>query len=512
MIRGGFEMDVLQILAAILNPVILLLILLGVALGIVFGAIPGLNAPIAISLVLPFTLYMDVTRSIALIIGIYIGGISGGLISAILLRIPGAASSVTTVLDGYPMTQKGRAADALSICTFVSFLGGLFSMVALLFLGPYLSDLALSFGPLEYLGTVVLALSLICVLMDGNVLRGFLSVFIGLILASVGISPIDGTQNRFTFGNVQLSSGFNVIALMLGLYAMTEVLSLSSQVDVDITVVPYKKRRFYLPERHLLKGQTGNILRSSVIGTFIGMLPGMGPSVAGIVSYAQAKKMSKHPEEFGTGCVAGVVASETANNAVTGGALIPMLSLAIPGDICTSVILSALMMQGITCGPLMVIESPEIFYIIVLIALIANVFMLLLQSGTIPITAKIIQIPRYLLLPLIAMFCSTGVLAINNRIFDLQTLLVFSLLGYILEKNKYPLMPLVLAFVLGPMFEQYYRSSLLYYDNIAGMFTEITPGLILLLLGFLCILYGILSEIPYTRKKISGIMKKTLRN
>ena len=284
-------MDVLQILAAILNPVILLLILLGVALGIVFGAIPGLNAPIAISLVLPFTLYMDVTRSIALIIGIYIGGISGGLISAILLRIPGAASSVTTVLDGYPMTQKGRAADALSIGTFVSFLGGLFSMVALLFLGPYLSDLALSFGPLEYLGTVVLALSLICVLMDGNVLRGFLSVFIGLILASVGISPIDGTQNRFTFGNVQLSSGFNVIALMLGLYAMTEVLSLSSQVDVDITVVPYKKRRFYLPERHLLKGQTGNILRSSVIGTFIGMLPGMGPSVAGIVSYAQAKKI-----------------------------------------------------------------------------------------------------------------------------------------------------------------------------------------------------------------------------
>lgn len=498
-------MNVMELLMIVLNPEILLLILLGVALGIVFGAIPGLNAPIAISLVLPFTLYMDVNRSIALIIGIYVGGISGGLISAILLRIPGAASSVTTVLDGYPMTQKGRAADALSIGTFVSFLGGLISLVALLLMGPYLSDLALSFGPLEYLGTVVLALSLICVLMDGNVLRGFISVFIGLILASVGISPIDGTQSRFTFGYVQLSSGFDVIALMLGFYAMTEVLYLSSQIDVEIAVAPYKKKRFYLPEKGVLKGQAGNILRSSVIGTFIGILPGMGPSVAGIVSYAQAKKTSKHPEEFGTGCVSGLVASETANNAVTGGALIPMLSLAIPGDICTSVILSALMMQGIACGPLMVIETPEIFYIIVLVALVANAFMLLLQSSTIPVTARIIQVPRYLLLPMIAMFCCTGVLAINNRVFDLQTLLVFSLLGYIMEKNKYPLMPCVLAFVLGPMLEQYYRSSLLYYDSFAGIFTELTPGLMLLILGFICVIYGILSEIPYTKSKIQAL-------
>lgn len=504
-------MGVFEIITAILQPGMLVLILLGVSLGIVFGAIPGLNAPIAISLVLPFTLYMDVNPSIALIIGIYIGGISGGLISAILLRIPGAASSVTTVLDGYPMTQKGRAADALSIGTFVSFVGGLFSMVALLFLGPYLSALALSFGPLEYLGTIVLALSLICVLMDGNVLRGFISVFIGLILASIGISPIDGTQSRFTFDNVQLSSGFDVIALMLGLYALTEVFSLSGYIKAEIESAPYKKKRFYLPERSMLKGQGGNMIRSSIIGTFIGILPGMGPSAAGIVSYAQAKKSSKHPEEFGTGCVSGIVASETANNAVTGGALIPMLSLAIPGDICTSVILSALMMQGISCGPLMVIETPEVFYIIVGVALIANLFMLILQSGTIPVTAKIIQIPRYLLLPLIAMFCSTGVLAINNRVFDLYTLVAFTLLGYILEKNKYPLMPLVLAFVLGPMFEQYYRSSLLYYDSLSGMFAEVTPGLILLILGFLCIIYGIFNEIPYTKKKMGDIKQGLLK-
>lgn len=489
-------MDYFSVAASLFTPEILGLILLGTVMGIVFGAIPGLNTPIAIALVLPFTYSMDVIPSVALILGIYMGGISGGLITAILLKIPGTVSSIATTLDGYPMAQSGKAAEALAIGTFSSFVGGILSCIALMFISPLLSSVALAFGAWEYFGAAFLAMSFVCILMNGKVLKGFIAVFIGLLLATMGVSPIDGTVFRFTFGNMALSSGFNMIAVILGVFAFPELFRVAGRIKDEIVPSQFRKRVFYLPRWIDIKDQGINFLRSGLIGIFVGILPGMGPSAAGMVAYAQAKKNSKYPEKFGTGIPAGLVASETSNNAVTGGALIPMLVLSIPGDTSTAVILGALMIQGITCGPLLVIQSPELFQSVVIISIMANIFMFVVQSSTIRLTSKIIQVPRYLLLPLIIVFCVTGAFTINNRIFDLYSILLFSLVGFILEENDYPLMPLVLAFVLGNMTEYNLRRTIMYYGSVGQAMGTFSIGTVMVALGALLLVMGIIRDIP----------------
>lgn len=494
-------MNYLNVALSLFTPEILGLILLGVVMGIIFGAIPGLNTPIAIALVLPFTYSMDVLPSMALILGIYMGGISGGLITAILLKIPGTVSSVATTLDGYPMAQSGRAAEALAIGTFSSFVGGILSCIALMFISPLLSKVALAFGAWEYFGAAFLALSFVCVLMDGKVVKGFISVFIGLLLSTVGVSPIDGSVFRFTFGNMSLSAGFDMIAVILGAFALPEMFRTAGKIREQVIPTKFRKRWFYLPRLEDIKGEVVNFVRSAVIGIFVGILPGMGPSAAGMVAYSQAKKSSKHPEKFGTGCVSGLVASETSNNAVTGGALIPMLVLSIPGDTSTAVILGALMIQGITCGPLLVINSPDLFKAVVVIAVLANIFMFVVQSSTIRLTSKIIQVPRYLLLPLIVVFCTVGAFTINNRVFDLYAVLLFAVLGYILEENDYPLMPMVLAFVLGNMTEYNFRRTIMYYGSIGQAFTSFSVGTVLVGLGIILLVSGVIRDIPAVAAK-----------
>ena len=497
-------MNYAAIAVSLFTPEILALILLGVVMGIIFGAIPGLNTPIAIALVLPFTYSLSVIPSMALILGIYMGGISGGLITAILLKIPGTVSSVATTLDGYPMATSGKAAEALAIGTFSSFVGGILSCVALMFISPMLSNIALAFGAWEYFGAAFLALSFVCVLMNGKVLKGFIAVFIGLLLSSVGVSPIDGSVFRFTFGNMALSSGFNMIAVILGAFAFPELFRVAGKIREAIVPTQFRKRIFYLPRWADIKDQGFNFIRSSLIGIFVGILPGMGPSAAGMVAYAQAKKASKHPEQFGTGIPAGVVASETSNNAVTGGAMIPMLVLSIPGDTSTAVILGALMIQGITCGPLLVIQNPDLFKSVVVIAFLANIFMFLVQSSTIRLTSKIIQVPRYLLLPLIVVFCVTGAFTINNRVFDLYSVLLFAVIGYALEENGYPLMPLVLAFVLGNMTEYNLRRTIMYYGSIDQAVGTFSLGTVLVALGALLLIAGIVRDIPSVSARLAA--------
>lgn len=489
-------MSYVQAAATIFTPEILGLILLGTVMGIVFGAIPGLNTPIAIALVLPFTYSMSVIPSMALILGIYMGGISGGLITAILLKIPGTVSSIATTQDGYPMAQSGKAAEALAIGTFASFVGGILSCIALMLISPALSQVALAFGAWEYFGAAFLALSFVCVLMNGKVIKGFISVFIGLLMATIGLSPIDGSTFRFTFGNMQLSAGFNMIAVILGAFAFPELFRVAGRIKDQIVPTEFRKKIFYLPKWEDIKDQGWNAIRSAIIGIFVGILPGMGPSAAGMVAYAQAKKASKHPEKFGTGIPAGLVASETANNAVTGGALIPMLVLSIPGDTSTAVILGALMIQGITCGPLLVIRTPELFQSVVIIAILANIFMFVVQASTIRVTSKIIQVPRYLLLPLIVVFCITGAFTINNRVFDLYSILLFAIVGYILEENDYPLMPMVLAFVLGNMTEYNMRRSIMYYGTLGKAFATPSIGTAMVVIGAILLITGIIRDIP----------------
>jgi len=494
-------MDLLTIFQQILTPDILFLILIGTFMGMIFGAIPGLNTPIAIALVLPFTYALEPLPSIALIMAVYMAGISGGLISAILLRIPGTVSSIATTLDGYPMAQKGKAAEALAIGTYASFIGGIVSAVALMLFTPMLSRFALAFGPWEYLGITFLALSLVCTLMNGEIVKGIVSILLGLLIASIGTSPIDGVAMRFTFGTTALQNGFQMIALIVGAYAFPELFSIAGCLKEKMVATQFKKKWFYMPSKADLQGTLKTFIRSCVIGIVVGILPGMGPSVAGMVSYGRAKKESDNPEKFGTGCAEGVVASECSNNAVTGGAIIPMLALSVPGDASTAVILGALTIQGIQCGPLLVLNQPDLFKSVIIIVFLANIFMFLIQSSTIRFSARIIQVPKQFLLPIIVVFCCIGAFSINNRMFDVFSVCLFAILGYVLENHQYPLMPMVLGFVLGPMFEQYCRRTISYYGTFVNAITTPSIGSVLVIMGIALTVWGFVREIPAVKER-----------
>lgn len=498
-------MDMMQVFQNIINPQCLLLIMLGVVIGNIFGCIPGLNTPIAIALVLPFTLVMDPVPSVSLIMGIYMGGVSGGLISAILLKIPGTAASVATMFDGYPMTLNGKGTEALTLGAFASFFGGVFSSFMLLLLAPLLAKLALGFGPWEYFGSALLALSLVCILIKGNMVKGFISMGIGLLIKCVGMSPMDGVAARFTFGSYQMENGFNLIAVIIGVFALPEIVNNAAKLKIKIEVSQVKKRFFYMLPFKDIKRHMGTFLRSSVIGTVIGILPGMGGGPAGMIAYAQAQKLSKTPEMYGKGCDEGVAASESANNATTGGALIPMLALGVPGDTSTSIILGAFMMQGIPTGPTLSMTQPTLFQTIIFATFIANIFMFLYQGSTLRVMSKIIQIPRMYLMPIIAVFCITGIICVNNNIFDTYYTLVFIVLGFVLEKNNYPIAPLVLGVVLGGIIEENLRRSLVYHSTFTNCLTLPSIGTVFF---YIAVLAPIISALLNSNRVRSALHLK----
>jgi len=482
--------DLLQVFQSVLNPFCLFLTLLGVVAGNLFGAIPGLNTPIAVALALPFTMAMDPVPSVCLIMGIYMGGVSGGLVSAILLRIPGTAASVATTFDGYPMTMKGKGTEALTLGAFASFFGGIFSSFMLLLLAPPLSQLAIGFGPWEYFGSTLLALSMVSVLAKGNQVKGYISMGIGLLAKCVGMSPIDGIATRFTFGNYQLENGFNLIAIVIGVFAFPEIVNNAAKLKTVISLSEVKKKFFYMLPKADIKRHMPNFLRSSVIGTVIGILPGLGGGPAGMMAYSTAQKFSKTPEEFGQGCDEGVAASESANNATTGGALIPMLALGVPGDTTTAIIIGAFVMQGIPVGPQLSINMPLLFRTIIFATFVANIFMFIYQASTLRFMAKMIQVPRMYLMPIISVFCVTGIIAVNNNIFDAYCAIFFIVLGYILDKNDYPIAPFILGNILGGLIEENLRRSIVYYGNFSGCVSRFSVGT---LFFFMAILIPIVS-------------------
>jgi len=494
-------MDIINALLTVIQPLNLLMILIGVVFGMIFGIIPGLNTPIAMAMALPFLFYLGTIPTICVLFGIYMGGVTGGLVTAILLKIPGTAASVATTFDGYPMAMKGQALDALRIGTFSSFFGGIFSMVVLLFLTPLLSRLALGFGPWEIFGTAVFALSLVCAMLEQEMLKGFISVGIGLLVTTVGMSPIDGIAKRFSFGNVNLENGFNLIAIVIGVFALPEILyTVGNLKSGAIHAAKVEKKLFYMLPFKQIKKYFWTLVRGSIIGTFIGIMPGLGGGPAGLITYAQEKKFSKHPEEFGKGTGYGVAASEVANNAEAGGALIPMLALSIPGNTSTAIILAAFTMQGLITGPLLSIRQPEMYRIIILVAFIANIFMFVVQAGTIRYHVKILQVPRYFLMPMITATCITGVLCINNNIFDMYYTLGFLILGYILAKNKYPIPGLILGVVLGDIIEENLRRSISYYGSFKGSFMTMSAGSYLVALAVIIPIVYIVKTLLDRRK------------
>jgi putative tricarboxylic transport membrane protein len=447
------------------HPANILLIFLGVAAGIVFGSLPGLTTVAALSMFLPITYGMDLGISLAMLTGIYIGGTSGGLVSAILLNIPGTPSSIATCFDGRPLALKGQAGKALGVGIFCSFIGTMLSIAAMVFVSPALAALTIKFGPWENFAVTVFALALISSLVGKSLTKGLISALCGMMIATIGLAPIDAAK-RYTFGSVELTSGLTLLPVLVGLYAISEVIASSAGSEgKDTSIITDFKIRglgFSLEE---IKGQIVNIVRCASIGLGIGVLPGIGGSTANLLAYSVTKNASKYPEKFGTGVIDGVVASETANNATVGGAMIPLLTLGIPGDGSTALLLGGFMLHGVTPGPLLFETNGPAVYMIFSAMIFSSFLMMLTMYAGMKGFVQILKIPAYILLPVIVVLCIIGAYAVNFRIFDAWGLVFFGVVGLLMQRYGMPIPPLILGFILGEPFETNLRRGLQYSNG-----------------------------------------------
>ena len=398
--------------AVLLNPAAIMWVFVGTLVGILFGCIPGLTATMAIAMFLPMTYGMAATEGQATLMALYIGGISGGLISAILLNIPGTPASMATWLDGTPLARKGQAGKALGVGIVFSFMGTILSLLALVGISPALANIAIKFGPWEYFSITVFSLTLIITLSEENLVKGLITGIIGLMLATVGLAPIDSVS-RYTFGSNALNGGFDILTVLVGVFAISEILLAAenshkpsaSQKATVITDFNIKGFGFSLKE---FFSQIPNCIRSALIGIGLGILPGIGSGTSNMLSYTIAKNQSKHPEKFGTGIIDGVVASETANNATVGGPIIPLLTLGIPGDSTSALLLGALIMKGVQPGPLIFREHGEVVYAIYAAVALSSLFMLFIMFFGMKGFVKILKVPQPLLLPRVFVLCMVG--------------------------------------------------------------------------------------------------------
>ena len=440
------------------NPVIYLSSFLGVLIGIVFGALPGLTATMTIAVFIPFTFGLSPVIAFAFLLGLYSGSVYGGSISAILINIPGTPSAIATSLDGYPLSQMGRAGEAIGISTISSTLGGFFSVIVLMFAAPAIASVALKFSAEEYVGITLIGLSIIAIISPGSTVKGLMSGVIGLIIGIVGMDPITGYP-RFIIGRAELLEGIDSIPVMIGMYGLSEMLVQISSSEYKVTV-KQKLSRLLPPIKHI-KQIFGTVVRSSFIGVLIGALPAAGGSIAALVAYGQEKRFGKRKELLGTGIIEGVAAPEAANNASTGGALIPMLTLGIPGDAMTAVLMGGLIIQGLRPGPLLFQQQMPFVSSIFISLLLSVVFMCILGLLGAPVFAKLISFPKKYLIPAILVFGLVGSYAISNSIFDIWVLIISGIVGFVFRKIGLPIAPIILGMILGPLFESNFRRALM---------------------------------------------------
>ncbi|MDO5132991.1 MAG: tripartite tricarboxylate transporter permease [Eubacteriales bacterium] len=443
------------------TPMCLFLIWFGTIIGIIFGSIPGLSATMAVVLFLPLTFGMETTQGLALLCGLYMGGISGGLISAILLKIPGTPSSISTVFDGGPMAERGEAGRALGVGILFSALGSILGILALMFISPLLAMVCLLFSAADYFAVAVFALSIIASLSGKDMLNGLFAGLIGIAFSMVGMAPIDAAV-RFTFGNYQLMSGFDITVLLIGVFAITDIILSGfgrEHLADKMEKKKYKLRGYGLSVQEFIQ-QIPNLIISSIIGIGIGILPGIGGSTSGLLAYTTAKNRSKYPEKFGTGIIDGVIASETANNATVGGSMIPLLCMGIPGNTVAAIFLGGLQVHAISPGPLIFDKSGQYVYGIYLALIISTIFMLIFERLLLPLFVKLLDIPKHILLPCIVVMCCVGGYSANSRVFDVQCILIFGLLGLLFKFLKIPSTPLIIGFIVGAMFEENLRQAL----------------------------------------------------
>jgi len=437
-------------------------ILAGTLAGTLVGLLPGLSSTLGVALLIPFTFGMPPAMAFGLLGGMYCSSIYGGSITGILLNTPGTPAAAATVLDGYPMAQKGQAGKALGTATISSFVGGIFGTIVLMFIAPPLADFSLKFGPPETFLISVLGLTIIVSVAGKSMLKGIIAALFGLLLSTVGMDLFVGYP-RFAFNQVNLYDGVSLVAAIVGFFSIPEALVFSKKVGVaeKINKITGKISLSFKEVISLIP----TFIRSSFIGTFIGILPGIGTPVACFFSYNIAKRFSKHPENFGTGCIEGVAAAETANNAVEGGSFVPLLTLGIPGSGQTAIYLGAMMIQGLTPGASLFANQGDIVYSIIFGLIIANILMLIIGLSAIRILVKILQVPKYVLAPVIISFAIIGSYAINNSVFDVGLMFVLGIIGYIMRLNDFPIAPVVLALILGPIGEKAFIQTLQIYSG-----------------------------------------------
>ena len=493
----------LQALGILLQPANFLIMYVCALVGCVLGAIPGLSGGLGITLLLPMTFALNTEISFAMLVGMYVGGVSGSFIAAVLVGIPGSASSIGTCYDGYPMTKNGKAAKALSIGITGSFIGTSVSIIVAMLCSGAIADIALKLGPWEYFSLCLMAITMVVGLSNGSIFKGLMAAFLGLFLSTVGADKVTN-QLRFTFGNTNLYGGINMVCMLMGTFALQQVATAYAKGQQDMPPVDTKSLKGF---GLTLKDFTSNmkvILVSLVIGLFIGFLPGMGSGISNLIAYGQAKKMDKHPEKFGTGYDPGVWATEVANNAGVGGALIPMISLGIPGDGTTVLLLSAMTIKGLQAGPMFIQTNPVLAALIFLIVLVSAILIFFTEIGTKRWFPYLLKAPYHYLFSAIMMICFMGSFSATTSMFSVYMMIGFGVLGVIMDMFGMPMTPLMLSFILGPKIEEYFRTGCSYARGDLTSFITRPISLIFILVA----IYSVVG--PIITKKIKD--KRAAKN
>lgn len=475
-------------LMTVLQPMNLIMLWVCAVIGCILGAIPGLSGGLGITLILPMTFALNTELSFCMLLGMYVGGISGSFIAAVLVGIPGSAASIATCYDGYPMTKKGKAARALTIGITGSFIGTAVSIIVATLCSSAIADIALALGPWEYFSLCFMAISLVVGLSRGSIYKGLLAAFIGIWLSTVGTDQVTN-QMRFTFGNYNLFAGINVVCLLMGTFALQQVATSYAKGTQEMPAVDMNGLKgFGLTIKDFVKSAK-TIITSLFVGLWIGFLPGMGSGVANMIAYGQAKKMSKHPEEFGTGVDDGVWASEVSNNAGVGGALIPMMSLGIPGDGTTVLLLSAMTIHGLQAGPMFISTNPNLAYMIFAAVLVAAALIFVTELLTKRWFPLLLKAPYHYLYSAILMICFLGAFSASTSMFSVYMMIAFGLFGIILDFFEIPMSPLMLSYILGTNLETYFRRGCSYAKGDMTSFFTRPISCIFLIIG----IYSLLS-------------------
>jgi len=459
----------------------------GITTGIFIGAIPGLTATMSVALLVPLTFKMNPVAGLAMLIGVYKGGIYGGSITAILINTPGTPAAAATALDGYPLARQGKGLKALKMAIYASVIADVFSDIVLILVAAPLAMVALKLGPPELTTLLILALTIVGLVSGKSLLKGLLVASLGLLFSTVGMDFMTGTL-RFAFGSLEMAKGLPLIPVLIGLFAIPEILvQVEKKVRGAESVVLKKSplaedNRVSLQE---LKGCGKTIFRSAIVGTFIGAIPGIGSVISAFISYGMAKRGSKNPEEFGNGSLEGIAAAEAGNNSVCGATLIPLLTLGIPGDSITAVMLGAFLIQGLVPGPELIGQHPGVIYGLFIALIVGNIANLIIANVGIRFFARIASTSKTIVFPIVAVLCIVGTYAVQNSLFDVKSMLFFGLIGYFMRKFEFPIPPFLIAFILGPMVEDRLRQSLLISGGSPAIFftSYISLAFVLLTLG-----------------------------